>query len=100
MPADVLTTHQQFALVVHEHCRVHGAAVLAQRLERTDALAQAVEPFGRRQGRAWQHLQVWQCLFYRFYAAQAAAAGAGQLAALLLEVPEGAAGDLHLGVLG
>ncbi len=100
MPADVFTAHQQLALVVHKYRRVHGAAVLAQGLERANALAQAVEPFGGRQRCAGQHLKVWQRLFHCLHTAQTTAAGARQLAALLLEVPEGTAGDLNLGVLG
>ncbi len=99
MPADILAAQQQFALVVHEQRRVHRAGVLAQGLEGADTLAQVVQPGGRRQGRAGQHSQFGQCLFHRFHATQAAAAGAGQLAALFLEVPERAAGDLHLGML-
>jgi hypothetical protein len=66
---DVFAAQQQLALVVHEHCRMHRAAVLAQRLERADALAQAVEPFGRWQRRAGQYLKVRQGLLQRFHAA-------------------------------
>ncbi len=100
MPADIFAAQQQFALVIHEHRCMHRATVLAQRLEGADTLAQTLEPGGRRQWCARQNLQVRQRLLHGFHATQAAAAGAGQLPALLLEVPEGAAADLHLGVLG
>ncbi|MNP10897.1 hypothetical protein D3C76_1030610 [compost metagenome] len=99
MPADVFSAQQQFALVVHEHGRVHRPAVLAKWLERADALAQAVQPFGRWQGRAGQHLELGQCLLDRFHAAEPASAGTGQLPSLLLEVPERTIGDGHLRVL-
>ncbi|MNE42636.1 hypothetical protein D3C80_1367720 [compost metagenome] len=55
---------------------------------------------GRRQRRRGQYWQLRQCLVERFHAAQAAAAGAGQLPALALERPEGAAADFHLGADG
>lgn len=100
MPTDVFATHQQFALAIHKHCRMHGTAVLDQGLECADTLAQAIEPLRRRQGRAGQYLEVGQCLLHRFHATEAAAAGARQLAALLLEVPERAAGHLYLSILG
>ena len=75
------------------------AAVLAERLERADALAQTVEPFDRWQGCARQHFELRQRLFDGFDAAQSAAAGAGQLPTLMFEVPECAIGDGHLRVL-
>jgi hypothetical protein len=97
--ADVFATQQQLALTVHEHGGVYRAGVLAKRLKCSDALTQAIEPFGGRQGRAGQHLEIGQCLFHRFHAAKAATAGASHLPTLLLEVPEGAVGDGHLRVL-
>ncbi len=99
VPANVFATQQQFALGVHEQRGVDCAAVLAQGLELADTVTQAIEPLGRWQRCAGQHLEVWQCLFHRFHAAQPAATGARQLPTLLLEVPEGAIGDGHLGMV-
>ncbi|MNF95373.1 hypothetical protein D3C84_781200 [compost metagenome] len=99
MPADVFAAQQQFALGVHEQRGVDCAAVLAQGLELADTVTQAIKPLGRWQWCAGQHLEVWQCLFHCFHAAQAAATGTRQLPALLLEVPEGAVGDGHLGMV-
>ncbi|MNE12696.1 hypothetical protein D3C80_1055090 [compost metagenome] len=95
MPANVFAPQQQFALVVHEQCRVYRTAVLAQRLESIDALAQAVEPVRGRQRGARQRLQFRQRLFQGFDTAQTAATGASQLAPLVFQVPEGAAGDFY-----
>ncbi len=58
-------------LVVHEHRRLYRAAVLTQRLERTDALAQIVEPFDSVARRAGQDFEIRQCLLHRFNTAQA-----------------------------
>ncbi|MNQ20830.1 hypothetical protein D3C85_339270 [compost metagenome] len=99
MPADVFAPEQQFAAGVHEHRRMHRAAVLTERLKRADALTQTVEPFARWQRRAGQHLEVGQCLLHRFNTAQPATAGARHLPALLLEIPERTVGDGHLRVL-
>ncbi|MCY1394312.1 hypothetical protein D9M71_92280 [compost metagenome] len=100
VPADIFAAQQQLALIVHEQRRVDCPAMLSQGLELTDALAQALQPMCRRQWRTGQGGQFRQCLLNGLDAAQAATAGTGQLAALGLEVPEGAAGDLHLGMLG
>ena len=96
MPANVFAAQQQFAMAVHEQGRMHGAAVLTQRLEGVDALAQADQPLRGRQRGARQLGQVRQRLLQGFDAAQATAAGAGQLAALVLQVPESAAGDFQV----
>ncbi|RMS06118.1 hypothetical protein ALP75_204166 [Pseudomonas syringae pv. actinidiae] len=77
---------------------MHRTTVAAKRLEFADALAQAFQPFNRRQRRAGQYIQFRQRLLDRFDAAQPAAAGAGQLSPLLFEVPEGPAGDFDLGL--
>ncbi|MNE72445.1 hypothetical protein D3C80_1683880 [compost metagenome] len=69
MSAYVFAAHQQFALIVHEHRCVHRTAMLAQRLEGADALAQAIEPFNGWQRGAGQYLKVRQRLLDRFYAA-------------------------------
>ena len=99
MPANVFATHQQVAVGVHVNGRMHRAAVLAQRLKRADALAQAVKPLCGRQGRTGQDVQLGQRLLDGFDAAQAATAGACQLATLLFEVPERTAGDFDVGIL-
>ncbi|MCY1362561.1 hypothetical protein D9M69_492850 [compost metagenome] len=69
MPADVFAAQQQLTFVVHEHCGMHRTAMLAQRLEGTDAFAQAIKPFDRRQRGAGQYLKVRQRLLDRFHAA-------------------------------
>ncbi|MNP16021.1 hypothetical protein D3C76_1083990 [compost metagenome] len=98
VPADVFAAEQQFAVAVHEQRRMHRAAVLAEGLEGIDALTQADQPLRRWQGCARQLGQLWQCLLQRFDPAQAATTGAGQLAALVFQVPERTAGNLQVGI--
>ncbi|KPX59397.1 Unknown protein sequence, partial [Pseudomonas amygdali pv. lachrymans] len=96
--ANVFTSQQQLAVTVHEHRSMHSATMAAKRLELTDALTQAFQPLNRRQGCAGQHVQFWQSLLYRFNATEPATAGACQLPTLLLEFPEGTAGDFDFGL--
>ncbi|MNJ52660.1 hypothetical protein D3C77_480060 [compost metagenome] len=79
---------------------MHGAAVLAQGLEVVHALAQAFEPVHGWQGRSRQGVKLRQGLLQCFDPAQATATGTGKLPALVLQVPEGTAGDFHLGTDG
>ncbi|MDT4855052.1 hypothetical protein FQZ97_893900 [compost metagenome] len=79
---------------------MQGAALAGEVLGGTDALAQVDEMFGRRQGRRRQGAQFGQRLFQGFHAAEAAAGGAGQVATLFLQGPEGAVADIHLGMQG
>ncbi|MCY1542139.1 hypothetical protein D9M68_778710 [compost metagenome] len=100
MPADVFTAEADRACAVDEQCGMQGAAMARQALCAADALAQAVQVCGRRQRAGLQRCELRQRLLQGRHAAQAAAAGAGQLPALLFERPEGPVADVHLGVEG
>jgi len=98
--ADVFAAQQCFAVGVEVQRRVQGTAAAGQLLGLLDALADAVEMRGGWQGCRGQDLQLRQRLLKGFHAAEAAAAGARHLPAMILQSPERAAGNLHVGLAG
>ncbi|BCY02514.1 hypothetical protein PszF2a_23030 [Stutzerimonas stutzeri] len=96
MPADVLTAEGDLSVAVDIQRRVQRTAVARHQLGARNALAQLMEmPFGRQCCRLQRH-QPRQCLIQRIHPAESAAAGAGELATLLLECPERPRADLYV----
>ncbi|MNE10119.1 hypothetical protein D3C80_1028200 [compost metagenome] len=98
--ANVFAADQRVALGVEVQRRVQRTAAAGHLLGLFDAVADVDEMLGGRQGNRIENLQFRQGLLQRFHTAQPAATGTGHLPTMVLQRPECAAGDLHVGLNG
>ncbi|MNL41761.1 hypothetical protein D3C87_1641840 [compost metagenome] len=78
--------------------RMQCATAAGHLLGLFDAVADVDEMLGGWQGNRIENLQFRQCLLQRFHTAQPTATGAGHLSTMILQRPERAAGNLHIGL--